>query len=109
MTVHKTAAFIADVERQFEWYARNASWEVAEGYLRAVEESCLLLRKHPQLGPLGDFIHPRLSTCRFFVVFRPFRKHLLFYEIVGEEIIMRRAMHGRRDLPQRLLEKSLED
>src|SRR5678815_2945144 len=65
MTVQKTEAFIADVERQFEWYARNVSWEVAEGYLRAVEESCLLLGKHPQLGPLGDFAHPRLSTWRF--------------------------------------------
>lgn len=52
----------------------------------------------------GGFTHPRLRDWRFFVVFRPFKKYVLFYEIVGEEVIMRRAMHGHRDLPGRLLE-----
>ena len=41
---------------------------------------------------------------RFFVVFRPFQKHILFYEVAGEDVLMRRAMHGHRDLLQRLLQ-----
>jgi plasmid stabilization system protein ParE len=104
MSVRKTDDFIADVERQFEWYALNANWEIAGHYLDAVEATVQLLKQHPQLGPRGGFNHPRLREWRFFVVFRPFNKHVLFYELSGGEIVMRRAMHGHRDLPRRLLE-----
>jgi len=43
MNVRKTDDFIADIERQFEWYAVNAGWEVADRYLVAVEATCRLL------------------------------------------------------------------
>lgn len=33
MNVRKTDDFIADVERQFEWYVANAGSEVADRYL----------------------------------------------------------------------------
>ena len=58
----------------------------------------------PQLGPRGGFVHPRLREWRSFVVFRPFKKHMVFYEVTGDDVVMRRAMHGHRDLPRRLLE-----
>ena len=105
MNVRKTDEFIVDVEQQFEWYALNADWEIAERHLDAVEATIQLLERHPQLGPLGRFTHPRLRDWRFFVVFRPFNKHILFYEIIADEVVMRRAMHGHRNLPQRLLEQ----
>lgn len=104
MSVRKSDEFIADVERQFEWYGIHAGWDLADRYLDAVESTCRLLGQHPLLGPCGGFTHPRLSDWRFFVVFRPFHKHVLFYEIAGGEVVMRRAMHGQRDLPRRLLE-----
>ena len=104
MSVRKSDDFIADIERQFEWYALNANWEIAEHYLDAVEATCQLLGQHPQLGPCGGFKHPQLRDWRFLVVFRPFNKHVLFYEVVGDDVIMRRAMHGQRDLLRRLLE-----
>jgi plasmid stabilization system protein ParE len=104
MSVRKSDDFIADVERQYEWYVRNADQDVAEHYLVAVEATCRLLAQHPQLGPRGGFTNPRLRDWRFFVVFRPFKKHVLFYEVIGDDVVMRRAMHGHRDLPQRLLE-----
>jgi len=104
MNVRKSDDFILDVERQFERYALNAGWDVADRYLDAVEATCVLIGQHPQLGPRGGFADPRLRDWRFFVVFRPFQKHLLFYEVTGEDVIMRRAMHGHRDLPRRLVE-----
>ena len=104
MNVRKTDEFIADVERQVEWYAIEAGWEVAERYLSTVEATCELLGRHPQLGPPGRFAHPLLRDWRFSLVLRPFNQHLLFYEVAGNSIIMRRAMSGRRDLPRRLLE-----
>ena len=33
-----------------------------------------------------------------------FKKHVLFYEMLEDDVLMRRAMHGQRDLPRRLLE-----
>jgi len=104
MSVRKADAFIADIELQFEWYVVNASWEIAERYLEAVEATCKLLAEHPQLGPRARLKHPRLRDWRFFLVFRPFHKHILFYEVEGEHILMRRAMHGQRELRRRLLE-----
>jgi len=72
MNVQKTDVFIADVERQFEWYVGNAGWEVAEHYLDAVQATCRLLGQHPRLGPPGGFTHPRLHDWRFLLVLRPF-------------------------------------
>lgn len=104
MSVRKSADFISDVESQFEWYAANADWEVAECYLEAVESTCQLIGQHPLLGPNAGLTHPQLCEWRFMVVFRPFQKHILFYEVKGSEIALRRAMHGHRNLPRRLLE-----
>ena len=104
MSLHKSGDFIADMEQQFEWYVKNASWEVAELYLDSVEATCQLLGTHSLLGPHLGSTHLRLTDWRFMVVFRPFQKHLLFYEVSGDDVILRRAMHGHRDLPRKLLE-----
>lgn len=109
MNVRKTDDFIADVERQFEWYAVNASWHAADRYLDAVEATSRLLGRHQFLGPRGGFTHPRLREWRFFVVFRPFNKHVLFYEVLADGLVLRRAMHGQRDLPRRLLDPQATD
>jgi toxin ParE1/3/4 len=105
MNIRKSDVFITDVEKQFEWYARNANWEIAEKYLAAVESTCQLLAQYPRLGPLVRLNHPQLRGWRFFVIFRPFKKHLVFYETNNDEVVMHRAMHGHRDLRRRLLEK----
>jgi plasmid stabilization system protein ParE len=109
VSLRKSEDFIADVQRQFEWYVTNAGWEIAERYLHSLEATCRLLGEHPHLGPPGGFAHPRLRDWRFFVVFHPFRKHVLFYEVADGDVVMRRAMHGHRDLPRRLLDPPLAD
>jgi plasmid stabilization system protein ParE len=40
MSIRKSDDFISDIEHQFEWYAVNANWEIAEGYLAAIEATC---------------------------------------------------------------------
>jgi plasmid stabilization system protein ParE len=104
MSLLKSAEFLADVERQFLWYEEKEGGNLAEQYLRAVEASCQLLNQHPRLGPPGKFRHFRLRDWRFFPVFRPLNKHILFYEVSGDDVVMRRAMHGNRDLPRRLVQ-----
>lgn len=104
MNVRKTDCFISDLEAQYVWYTATAGEEVADRFLETVEATCRLLGRHPGLGPLGGFAHARLCEWRYFLAFRPFNQHLLFYEVVEDEVIFRRAMHGRRDLPHRLLQ-----
>ena len=72
MSVHKSDAFISDVEGQYEWYAIHADGDIAERYLQAIEATCGLLEHHPLIGPRTGFSHPRLVHWRFMVVFRPF-------------------------------------
>jgi plasmid stabilization system protein ParE len=43
MSVRKSDDFIADVERQYRWYLKNANEDVAERYLTSVETTCRLL------------------------------------------------------------------
>jgi plasmid stabilization system protein ParE len=104
VSVLKTDDFVTDVERQFEWYTTNAGREVADRYLDAVEATCRMLGEHPLLGPRGGFTHPRLRDWRFFLVLRPFQKHILFYEVAARDVVMRRAVRGGRDLSPGLLE-----
>ena len=104
MSLFKSDDFGLDLEQQTEWYAVNAGLEIADRYLAAVEVTCQLLNQHPLLGPRAGLTHPRLREWRFMVVFRPFQKHILFYEANADDVIMRRAMHGHRDWPRRLLE-----
>ena len=92
MSVRKADEFIADVERQFEWYAVHAGWDVAERYLDAVETTCRLLGQHPLLGPRAGLTHPRLCDWRFLVVRRPFDQHVLFYEATCDEVVLRREI-----------------
>ncbi len=108
MKVRKTDVFLGDIERQYEWYVLEAGWVVADRYLNAVEAVCRLLSQQPNLGPLGGFANPKLRAWRFFLVLRPFRRHILFYEVLAEELVLRRAMHGHRDLPRRLLQPRSE-
>ena len=104
MSVRKTDYFIADVELQYQWYAEHAGWDIADQYLAAVEGTCALIERQPLLGPVVRFVHPRLTGWRFFIVFHPFHRHVLFYEAVDQEVILRRALHGHRSFPQRLLD-----
>jgi plasmid stabilization system protein ParE len=77
---------------------------VADGYLDAVEAGCRLLSQQPNLGPPCSFAHPELRAWRCFLILRPFSRHIVFYEILAGEVVLRRAMHGHRDLPRRLLQ-----
>jgi plasmid stabilization system protein ParE len=104
MKVRKTGAFLADVESQYEWYAANADWDIADRYLDAVEASARLLSQQPFLGRAGGFSNPRLRTWRLFLILRPFNRHIIFYDVGDDEIVLRRAMHGARDLPRRLVQ-----
>src|SRR5687768_10207288 len=94
MSLRKSDEFIADAEIQFEWYLAKAGRAVADRYLDSLEAACELIGRYPQLEPNAGLTHPRLREWRFFLIFRPFNKHIVFYEIAGNDVLVRRVMQG---------------
>jgi toxin ParE1/3/4 len=103
--VRKAELFIADFNRQFRWYDREAGWELARRYLAAVDRTLEKLAQQPDLGRVRRFPQPELRGIRSFAVERPFNRHLIFYRYDETRIEAWRVIHGARDLPRRLLER----
>jgi len=94
--------FIGDLEHYAAWYQNEASWDVAERYLRAVAATVTQLADMPGLGHPTKFKSPVLRHLRCFSVERPFQKHLIFYRFDESTLYAERAVHGARDLSRRL-------
>jgi plasmid stabilization system protein ParE len=92
-----------DLTLQYRWYLENADEDIAERYLRAVDETIRLVAERPDLGRLRRFAAPELHGIRSLQIQRPFDSHLLFYSS-GDGLRVERVMHGGRDLPERLIE-----
>ena len=100
----RSAFFSVDFDRQFRWYLEHAGERVAVRFLTAVTHTVEQLTRRPEIGRTRRFRHPELQGFRSFRVQPPFDAHLLFYRVVGSELSIERMMHGRRNLPRRLLE-----
>ena len=99
-----TDDFPADVAAQARWYFRQRDEALALEYARAVEATLEFLAEHPHLGTLCAYPEPQLAGLRFYLVEKPFHRHLIHYRISGEELVAFRVVPGARDLPRRLLD-----
>jgi len=100
--IQRSEWFIGDLEHYAAWYDREANWEIADRYLRAVSASIERLAAMPDLGQRANFAAPELRGLRFWPVKRPFQKHLIFYRHDKTTLYVERVVHGSVDLPQRL-------
>lgn len=98
------AEALLDLDLQYEWYADKAGEDVAERYLRAFHETKELLCRQPDLGRIRRFRDRRLAQLRSYRIEGSFEKHLIFYRVEDDALIVFRVLHGVRDLPRRLLE-----
>ena len=99
-----TDDFPADVVEQARWYARQRDEALALDYARAVEATLEFLARHPHLGSPCRYPEPQLADLRFYLVEKPFDRHLIYDRISGEELVAFRVVPGARDLPRRLLD-----
>ena len=60
--------FIGDLEHYAAWYQKEASWEVAQRYLRAVSTTLARLADVPGLGRPARFSAPVLRDFRLYPV-----------------------------------------
>ncbi len=99
-----TDDFPADVAQQARWYARQRDEALALDYARAVEGTLEFLAQHPQLGTQCRYPEPALADLRFYLVAKPFERHLIYYRVSGDDLVAFRVVPGARDLPRRLLD-----
>jgi plasmid stabilization system protein ParE len=102
LKIRRSDWFIGDLEHYAAWYQKEASWEVAQRYLRAVSMTLARLAEMPGLGRPAQFSAPALSKLRLLSAERPFQKHLIFYRHDESTLYIERCIHGARDLPRRL-------
>jgi plasmid stabilization system protein ParE len=102
LKIRRSDWFIGDLEHYAAWYQTEASWEVAQQYLRAVSTTLARLAEMPGLGRPARFSALILRDLRVHPAERPFEKHLIFYRHDNATLYVERAVHGARDLPQRL-------
>lgn len=92
-----------DLLEHFVYIGEHASVEDADRFLAAAEEAFEKLATMPEMGPLRDYRHPRLTGLRMWPI-RGFEKYLVFYRPTDKGIDVIRLLHGARDL-KRLFEE----
>ena len=105
LRVQRSEWFVGDLEHYAAWYDREAGWDIAERYLKAVAATLARLAESPGLGHETGFDALELSGLRCGQVEKPFQKHLIFYRYNETTLAAERAVHGARDLPRRLLQR----
>jgi toxin ParE1/3/4 len=86
-----------DIQESAEYLADEASAEVAERFLNAIDELTHKLAGLPQIGVACHFCNPRLRGVRRFPV-AGFEKWLVFYQASDAGIEIVRVLHGARDI-----------
>jgi len=90
-------AAVADILDQGDWYARQSGPKLSNTWERAVTNSMLKLTKNPRTGSLCKFKAEEIRDVRRTPI-PGFPKHLIFYRIDNEEILILRVFHGAREL-----------
>jgi toxin ParE1/3/4 len=96
--VLKREAAKGDLISQWVWYAENANIEVADRFLRAVDDTLNVLSTQPESGASFLVLKTKLQGMRRVPVSGGFEKILLFYFPLRDGVDLVRVVHGSRDL-----------
>ena len=88
---------VADILEQADWYEAQADQKLAKHWEKAVTSALLRISHRPDAGALCRFRADELHGTRRVPV-PEFPKHLIFYRLQENEILILRVVHGARDL-----------
>ena len=108
LALQQSDYFWADIQKQVDWYRDNATSEVAERYIAAVEATMKELVETPGLGRPRFQDWPELAGLHSWRVCQPYHRHLIFYRFDDATLWVERVLHGARDLPRRLRQPPYE-
>jgi toxin ParE1/3/4 len=91
-----------DLERAVDWYAREATVRVADGFVSAARRAFLQIVRHPGAGSTRYAFELQLPGLRSW----PLRKYpyVVFYVDGADHIEVWRVLHAKRDIPAGLRE-----
>lgn len=92
-----TDAAASDILEQADWYEEQSGLRLARRWEQAVTSVLLRIATTPAAGAPCTFKAADLKGARRMPVPR-FPKHLVFYRIRSQELIILRIVHGARDL-----------
>jgi len=95
--VRLSEAASSDIVEQADWYEEKSDRKLAQRWSKAVTSAVLRILKSPRSG----------TPCRFGptallgigrVPIPGFPKHLVFYSVESNDVLVLRVLHGARDL-----------
>lgn len=92
MRVVRRPKFLDDISEAYVWIAPDSE-KAAERLLDRIEATIGRLARYPLIGAPRDTLAEGLRSIRV----RPFR-HLIFYRLQEDEIVLVRLLHGARAL-----------
>jgi toxin ParE1/3/4 len=90
-------AAIADILEQSDWYAGKAGRNLAKRWEAGVTSTLLQIARGPETGSPCKLDAEELRGTRRMAVAR-FPKHLIFYQVREDGILILRVVHGARDI-----------
>ncbi len=86
-----------DVDEALEYYLKQASDQVALGFIGALERTYTHISRHPASGSTRYAVELNLPGLRSWPVRR--FPHIVFYVEATHHIDVWRVLHGTRDIP----------
>ena len=88
---------ISDILEQADWYAIQSGPKLAKRWEDAITATLLRICSSPKAGSLCRFRSDELKATRRVPV-AGFPRHLVFYQLDPQGILVLRIVHGARDL-----------
>ncbi|MEO7715837.1 MAG: type II toxin-antitoxin system RelE/ParE family toxin [Capsulimonas sp.] len=94
--IESPAAF-SDLIEIADYLTDNADAETVHQVLYAIRQSFTLLTEMPGVGALRAYASPELQALRMWAVPK-FPNYLIFYDTDEQTVIIRRILHGARNI-----------
>ncbi len=90
-------AAVSDILDQSDWYRVQSGLKLARRWEQAVSNAIVRISRNPRIGANCSFKAAELRDVRRTTI-QKFPKHLLFYHVQDDQIVVLRVIHGARDL-----------
>src|SRR5258708_2507834 len=97
MSASLSEAAAVDIIEQADWYEEKSDWKLAGRWSKAVTSAVLRVLRNPRSGAMCRFAPTELRGIRRIPI-SGFPKHLIFYSLEDNDVLILRVLHGSRDL-----------
>lgn len=85
----------ADLAEILHYGVTRFGEETGEGYAAGFEASFALIAEHPFAGAVHDTVRPPIRSL-------PHGSHRIFYDVIGDRVVVQRVLHKAMDVERHL-------